>query len=79
MKVTATIIVSYILFAAIGVLLSGAGHGPGIRVLFYLAFPLSLLGDVLPTGSPVVWVIVLGFVQWVLLGLAADIWRKRLK
>jgi hypothetical protein len=71
---------SYLLAVAVfGVLLGGAGHAPGIAVVFFLSLPCSLLGYLFPADSVMLWIALLGFLQWFAIGIAIDWMRLKQK
>jgi len=79
MKWASILSILYLVFGAIfGVFLGGAGHGPGIQILYLISLPSSLLGGIFPSDSVMIWIAVTGFFQWLLIGLAID-WIVRRK
>jgi UDP-N-acetylmuramyl pentapeptide phosphotransferase/UDP-N-acetylglucosamine-1-phosphate transferase len=71
---------AYLLAVAVfGVLLGGAGHGPGIAVVFFLSLPCSLLSYLFPEDTVMLWIALMGFLQWFAIGMAFDWMRFRRK
>lgn len=70
---------AYLVASVVCVLLSGAGHGPGIAALYIVSLPTALLAQFCPGGEIMMWVAVLGLVQWVLIGVFFGAWARRKK
>jgi hypothetical protein len=56
-------------------LFGGAGHGWGGEAFFYIGLPVSLVAEHMKEN--VVWALILGSIQWAVVGYLIDRWVKR--
>lgn len=55
--------------------LGGVGHGWGIQAFYYLSLPAAVLAE--RNGMPVLATLLLGLAQYILVGYAVDVVRRK--